>query len=109
MKGRADIRKPVLRGTELDNATNAGILRGEVQQSIIGADEARARGGLDRDRKARSADARIDHRDEDRAPGKKSPALRESQRSRCHGLSRDAMRDVDDARGGRDSGDDALY
>src|ERR1019366_9402416 len=87
----------------------SGLVRGEPKQAIVGSDEAGADTSLDRNRRARGADSRIDNRKENRTRREVAPALAQSDRSGHDGLRRDAVSDVDHGCAGSDRRDDTLH
>ena len=78
------------------------------RSAVVGPDEERPR-RLDAERPPRAADARIDHRDVDRAGRKVGHRLPQHERAGEHVLRRDAVRHVDDRHARRAGRDHALH
>src|SRR5271154_2258014 len=94
---------------EFHDALDAGFLGGEPEQTVVGSDEARAGASLDGNRRARGADAGIDHCEEDGARRKIAPGFAQGDRAGDNALCNDSVSDVDHVGSGSNRRDHALH
>src|ERR1700678_3903629 len=109
MEGGTHVGKTMGGRGKFHDSLNAGLVRGEPKEAVIGSDEAGAGAGLDGDWRTHGADPRIDNRQEYGARREVAPGFAQNDSAGRNGLRRDAVGDVDDGGSRSDRGDHALH
>src|SRR5713226_7398940 len=91
MKGRANLLEPIAWRAKLHDTLDTRRLAGGPQKTVIWSDEAGAGAALDRNREPLRANPGVHHHEKDRFLWKKSPTLRQRNRTRRDRLRRNSV------------------